>query len=282
MKLGIFANYLHKLGTKEGSRLIKSHGFSCLDYSLANTNAPFYALSEKEFENFLTEERKTIESEGLSISQTHGPWRYPPRDLEPEDRAERFASMSKAIRGSAYLGAKNFVIHPLMPFGAYSDENPEQMWEINFEFMTRLARVGEENGITVCYENMPFYSSPITTPHHVLEMAKQIGSKYFKICLDTGHALICGVSPADAVREIGKEYLACLHVHDNNGENDLHDIPLTGILDWPDFAASLREIGYEGVFSLETGVPEIPENSDAHTFLNQHFADIEESLKKIL
>ena len=67
MKLGIFANYLRKLGTKEGSRLIKSHGFSCLDYSLSNTDAPFYSLPEKEFENFLTEERKIIEDYKISI-----------------------------------------------------------------------------------------------------------------------------------------------------------------------------------------------------------------------
>ena len=281
MKLGICSDYLVKLGTREGSKLIHSHGFSYLDYSeFSNTEADFFKLPEKEFEKYLLEQRKIMESEGIFISQTHGPWRYPPRDLEPGDRAERFASMSKAIRGTAYLGAKNFVIHPLMPFGAYSSENPEKMWEINLEFMARLAHVGEENGITVCYENMPFYSSPITTPHHVLEMAKQIGSKYFKICLDTGHALICGVSPADAVREIGKEYLACLHVHDNNGKNDLHDIPLTGVLDWKDFMASLNEIGYDGVFSLENGLPPIDENK-MHEELEKNLFDIEDSIKRL-
>ncbi len=42
---------------------------------------------------------------GLSVSQTHGPWRYPPRDATPEERAERFEKMCAALEGTAAAGA---------------------------------------------------------------------------------------------------------------------------------------------------------------------------------
>jgi sugar phosphate isomerase/epimerase len=57
------------------------------------------------------------------------------------------------------------------------------------------------------------------------------------------------------VRLIGKEYLAVLHVHDNNGRSDLHWNPYTGVIDWDDFSAALREIDFAGTVSLETAVP---------------------------
>ena len=50
-------------------------------------------------------------------------------------------------------------------------------------------------------------------------------------------------------------------VHDNDGVNDLHWLPYTGVIDWEDFSSSLDEIGFEGTVSLETAVPKkIPED----------------------
>jgi sugar phosphate isomerase/epimerase len=65
---------------------------------------------------------------------------------------------------------------------------------------------------------------------------------------------VFGLSPAEAVRMIGHECLACLHVHDNNGRNDLHWPPYAGVIDWADFSRALHEIGFDGAFSLETNV----------------------------
>jgi sugar phosphate isomerase/epimerase len=56
------------------------------------------------------------------------------------------------------------------------------------------------------------------------------------------------------VRLVGKKHLKALHVHDNGGERDSHWLPGTGVIDWSDFSASLKEIGFEGAVSIETGV----------------------------
>ena len=45
-----------------------------------------------------------------------------------------------------------------------------------------------------------------------------------------------------------------LHVHDNDGERDRHWYPYGGVIDWNDFGAALREIGFDGTLSLESNV----------------------------
>ena len=117
MKIGIESGaYLSRYGLEEGLKRMRKHGYECVDFpDFANTEGPLFQLDETGFEKELKNIRKQIEDSGIEISQTHGPWRWPPRDNTPEDRAERFEKMAKSIRGTAILGCKNFIIHPIMP-----------------------------------------------------------------------------------------------------------------------------------------------------------------------
>ena len=69
-------------------------------------------------------------------------------------------------------------------------------------------------------------------------------------CLDVGHSNLIDLSPAEAVRKL-KDKLEVLHVSDNNGILDQHNPIGMGIIDWKDLAKSLKEINFQGVFSLE-------------------------------
>lgn len=256
MKIGIDESYTSRYGFRAGLERMKSQGYECLDFQhFVNTETPLFQASDSEFEREVESYRKMAEETGIEIFQSHGPWRWPPRDFSPEDRAERFEKMSKSIYGTALLGCKYFIIHPIMPFGDNQDPDPTALWDMNLEFMGRLEQVARRNQVVICYENMPMKALSNSKPDAILRFAKEIDSPYFKVCLDTGHCAVFGESPAEAVRLIGKDYLATLHIHDNNGHGDLHWIPYTGVIDWEDFAKALREIGYEGCASLETGVP---------------------------
>ena len=68
------------------------------------------------------------------------------------------------------------------------------------------------------------------------------------------HCAVTKNDPADAVRMIGREYLRVLHIHDNDGKGDFHWLPGTGVINWEEFSKALFDIGFEGVFSLETNV----------------------------
>ncbi len=235
---------------------IAAHGYNCVDAQfLCNTEQDIFQISESEFEKRMLAERALAESNGLTFSQSHGPWRWPPQDFTVEDRAERFEKMARSIRGTAYVGAEHFVIHCIMPYGCGSGEARETQIAMNREFFGRLLQIAEEYRVVIDLENLPFPALPISRTNEVLDFVKAMNTPWMRMCLDTGHCSFYGDSPAESVRLIGKDYLTTLHVHDNDGPCDRHWEPGKGIIDWADFSRALQEIGYDGVLSLETSVP---------------------------
>jgi len=255
LKIGITAaHYTDTHGFEAGLRRLRADGYDCIDYSeFADTEKPLFYCSDAEFDAAIEKERSFIATSGLEISQTHGPWRWPSQDATPEDRRERFEKMSRAIRGTALLDCRNFVIHPIMPWGR-GDADPKATYAINLDFMGRLCQVAAACGVTVCLENMPFIQQSLATPEECLRLVRELDLANFKMCLDTGHCTMHGVNPGDAVRTLGKDMLKALHVHDNDGERDRHWYPYAGVIDWDDFGAALREIGFDDTLSLESNV----------------------------
>ena len=234
---------------------IKALGYDCVDFqSFCHTENIFFDGTVRDMEKLLKRIKIAAENAGIEISQTHGPWRWPPQDATEEDRSERFEKMVRSLEGTAMVGCADMVIHPVMPFGDNQNPDPERFMEINLEFFNRLTLKAREYGVTIDFENMPMPALTLASPRQILDFAKQIDSPYFRVCLDTGHCTMLKVDPGQAVREIGKQYLRVLHVHDNNGVSDLHWLPETGVIDWKNFSAALHEIGFDGVFSLETNV----------------------------
>ena len=222
--------------------------------SFVNTENDWFSLSASAFARACETVRRAAADCGMAFSQTHGPWRFPPRDLTPEDRAERFDKMVRSLEGTAAVGAPVMAIHNIMPFGTEADPEPERFLELNREFFSALLAKAREYGVVVALENMPFPRLTLSTPEQVLNFVREFSDPFFRVCLDTGHAAVFGLNPGDAVRQIGAEYLACLHVHDNDGRHDFHWLPYFGVIDWADFSRALGEIGFCGTLSLETNV----------------------------
>lgn len=256
MKIGIESSaYFGIADAEEGIARLKKHGFQAVDYQLfVDTENELFAMSDAEFEEHLTRDGMLAAMAGIEISQTHGPWRYPPRDFTPEEREERFEKMARSLKGTRLLGCKYMVIHPIMPFGTGKQSDPQAFMDINREFFRRLCAVAEQDQVIICLENMPFPELPLSRPSEILAFVKETNSPWLRVCLDTGHCAVCGVSPADAVRELGAEYLRVMHVHDNSGVKDNHWQPYYGVIDWPEFTNALHEAGFEGVLSLECTV----------------------------
>lgn len=257
LKIGIGEfNYTKPYGFAEGTYRMKCQGYSSMDYQeFINTDTDLFQKNHSQFIAYLEQQAEMCKQAGIEVFQTHGPWRYPPQDITLEDRTERFEKMSRAIEGTAVLGSKRMVIHPIMPFTRSDEGHAEETWEMNLEFMGRLAKVGKEHGVIICFENMPMPDFSMASSAKVLEFVKQINDDYFRICLDTGHSAITKNSPAEDVRLIGKQYLETLHIHDNNGKYDVHLHPFAGIIDWEAFGRALCEIGYDGVINLELHTP---------------------------
>lgn len=236
-------------------RKMKEHGFDCADYvRLVHTETEFFTAPENEFLRRIGEDRKRAEDAGISFWQAHGPWRYPPQDATEEARSLRLVQMQKAIRGTAALGCPHMVIHCIMPYGPTSNPEPERFYAMNAEFFTALLPCAHDYGVTLCLENLPMKQLTLSTPEQVLGFVQELNDSHLKICLDTGHAAVFGIQPADALRSLGGRIVRTLHVHDNDGRGDRHDFPYTGVVDWDAFRGALHESGFDGVVSLESRV----------------------------
>ena len=92
----------------------------------------------------------------------------------------------------------------------------------------------------------------LSTAEDLLYYADHFDSPYVGVCLDTGHVGIFeNMSVGEAVRVFGDK-LRTLHIHDTITGYDLHIMPYFGKNDWNEFVLALKEIGFKGVFNLET------------------------------
>ena len=260
MKIGIpfkpYGNGHARFGEQRFEK-VAQHGFSAVDYSMVDTDMELYTMSLSDLEQKMQAEKAAAAAAGVVISQVHGPWRYPPQDATVEQRQERMEKMKKSILATRMIGCKYWVVHPIMPYGTddLDTGNAQKTWDLNVEFMTELLDYAKSQDVTICFENMPMRRFSIATPAQILKFVKLMNDEHFKICLDTGHvAVFAGLSAGEAVRELGKE-IKIFHIHDNMGDRDAHMWPTTGITDWEDFVKALKEIGFDGVFSLETRLP---------------------------
>lgn len=236
---------------------VKKSGFDCIDISVGDMFPKVYSCDISKMDitlEELREFRKKAEDIGIRVWQTHAPFRYPPRDLEPADREERFEKFQRCIMATAALGSQHVVIHPLYPYGEFEDPNPQWCFDINRDFFSRLAKTAKEYGVTICIENLPWPLVSLSSPDEIAKLVHAINSENVKMCLDTGHSLVLKEQPGEALRK-HHDIIKVLHVHDNQGKGDQHLFPFFGASDWEDFAQSLKETKFEGVVSLEPCIP---------------------------
>ena len=255
-----------KIGTSMFSRYgdnayikVKEAGFDYVDFEMSGDQNLVYTLSPDETDALMLKHKALAEEAGIVINQVHGPWRYPPEDSTPENRAERLDKMQRSIRWTSLLGCKYWVIHPIMPFGTHDIEigKEKETWELNLEFFRALLPTAKEYGITICFENMPMLDFSLAKPADILRFVEEINDDCFQVCLDTGHVTVFKeLSIGEETRRLGK-HIKVLHVHDNRMSLDMHLPPYFGKTKWDEFALALKDIGFDGVFSLELLPPSV-------------------------
>jgi sugar phosphate isomerase/epimerase len=159
----------------------------------------------------------------------------------------------------AFLGADPLVCHP-RSFGlnvstwdqqsnvSLRKEDEELIGIILSEAAGRSIRLALENG-------------PLDLLQQVLEaMADHPAGDHLGICIDTGHANMHGQlfeSPAPEFIQYFRQHLIHLHLHDNGGVDDEHQIPGQGTIDWTELFEKLNGLQFkeEIVFELWSDTP---------------------------
>lgn len=259
---------LDELGLAEGMRIVRDAGFDCLDCNL-NDFIPQQHIYQKTSVTLAPEAlklnafkmkrlRKAAQKSGLAVSQCHAPFPSAIPGRPKLDRALSRIILPQSLKAAAVLGAPFLVMHS---FDCVDQFGSEEEWEANLELFDGLIPDIRRTGVQICIENLYKPGQLMTDPRAGIRLIDRLnekaGEELFGLCLDIGHLHLTGLDEAEVIRSVGSR-LKVLHIHDNDGEHDLHRLPrireaeCSGGVNWQAFAAALRGIGFSGVLSLET------------------------------
>ena len=163
----------------------------------------------------------------------------------PADAANNYR-LERSIRASAVLGAKYCVVHPAYQQNGVTITDAETFIRMNADYIRSFLPLAEACGVVLLSENILWGAS--ADPRIIAALVEEVDSPWFGWCFDTGHAYAKGYTP-QVLTECAVAPLS-VHIQDSLGSDD-HLIPGDGRINWDDFIAVLKEIGYTGDCVLE-------------------------------
>jgi sugar phosphate isomerase/epimerase len=169
---------------------------------------------------------------------------------------------------AACIGATEIVLHLYVPHFTIR-ENPEieeKFYEQVYKSFDELQPYCIEKGVRICVENL--FDMP---EKYELNQLERLFAKYppefLGFCLDTGHAnMVWGKDMIDIIHRYGKRLYA-IHIHDNSGSMDFHQIPGEGNIDWQAVMDALAQSDYELPLTMELACY----NKDIDAFLQKAY-----------
>lgn len=279
MQIGVQTkNVINDNHPEEGFALLAKAGFSCADFGLngyllnqdiyqAKINS-FFDQSVQELEMFFSAHKQGAEATGITINQMHMPYPvYVPRGGREMNDYLWNVVATKSMAVCAFFDCPFLVIHGFKLMRFLGTEEKE--WQETERFLDFLAPMAKEMGITICIENLydgiggHLVEGPCCDAKKAAERIDRMNEKYHAeilgFCFDTGHANLLGLDFERFLTTLGG-MLKVLHIHDNDGVSDLHQIPFTfartrenqSSTDWDGFIRGLKNVGYHGTLSFET------------------------------
>lgn len=271
-------NIVYDKDPAAGFLQMKEAGFTCGDFSLnaylTNTSLyrqeqnVFFDQTEAQLERFFAPHKEGARAAGIRINQMHMPYpNYVPNGKKSLNDYLWNVVAPKSMKICGFFGCPYIVVHGFKLAKNLGSEEAE--WQRTESFLRFLAPMAKELGITICIENVygnsgsHIVEGPCCDARKAAERIDRIngdyGAQVLGFCFDTGHANLVGLDFWDFIRILGCR-LKVLHIHDNDGTADLHQIPFTftrtrentASTDWDGLIKGLREVGFDQVLSFET------------------------------
>ncbi len=165
--------------------------------------------------------------------------------LDERLRAAGVELIENRIVMAASLSSRVIILHiPDKPAGSVLRP---RFWDAVSMSLDELQPIAARHGVRIAVENMPGDDFS-----DIERLFSHWGPDFLGLCYDSGHGNIGGAG-LDHLERHG-DRLISIHLHDNDGSFDLHNLPFTGTVDWPRLTRILRESAYTGCISLESNV----------------------------
>jgi sugar phosphate isomerase/epimerase len=164
--------------------------------------------------------------------------------LREYERLSGVELVRNRIDMAAELGADAIVMH--LPYlGDAAEKNPA--WSQLRKSMDALETHAHHLHIRIALENTS--DDSVATIERLFSL---YSVDYLGLCFDCGHGNITGHG-LDQLEHL-KDRLTVVHLHDNDGTGDQHNIPFTGTLDWSRLAGLMATSAYKKPVSLESNL----------------------------
>ena len=159
--------------------------------------------------------------------------------------------------------------------GVFTGAGPtDSEWRRSVDHLHRVAQYAEQAGVILAEEVVNrFELYHLNTLDQATQFVDEVGHPCCRIHLDTFHAHIEEKDPADAIRRAGNR-IAHVHISEND-----RGVPGTGTVAWDATFDALREIGYDGWFTVEAFGNFLP-NLAAATRIWRKLFDSEDQLAR--
>jgi len=246
-------------------RRIAASGFTAVELIAWNreTLDSYYTRAE------IGKLKSVLDGEGIALSQ----FVSTPLGLSHPDASQREAAIGHfrhAIEVGVALGSPiinsvsawpfalrqgsdfpRIVTKPLVQsFGAQIPSGLD--WERNYrdyvDAVRRCAGACADAGVVYTIEAHPF--AYVANTAGALRLIEHVGSYALAINFDPSHTFPVGDFPNVSIYQLGRR-VRHIHASDNDGVTNVHWRPGRGKIDWTAMFQALKDVGYDGVVSIE-------------------------------
>lgn len=250
---------------------IKDCGFEAVDFDLGmhiHTSkirvgdvGTFYDADVETLLDHYRPVKAAADKYGIAFAQAHGP--FPMHVAEyPEVHEYLLTVTEKMCAICELLECPYLIIHPIIV------RNRREEREKNLQMYRKLIPAAQKYGVKICLENMFTTENTRKTGRacanmddacrYIDTLNAEAGEELFGFCYDVGHATLTSNDIYEDIKQLGHR-LVCLHIHENDTQKDLHQIPYMARTtkkelntNWEEFIQALKEIGYRGALNLES------------------------------
>ncbi|MCP3967269.1 MAG: sugar phosphate isomerase/epimerase [Lentisphaerae bacterium] len=157
----------------------------------------------------------------------------------------------RELHRAQFMGVKDFTIHP--PMVLDPEVTNDERCKLFCKFLNKLSKFIEENSIkiNISLENVFDDEAMLKELGELLKIIKNAGCNNTALCLDTGHLNVIGQKPDMIIEGLPANSVSAVHLHDNYGITDNHNLPGDGNINWSGVFTALKSINFDNPLIFE-------------------------------
>ena len=227
--------------------------FKYLDFNFCESIYEGSSFVADDWKDMIKETEEAAQELGMTFVQAHSPDGGLSPLLDNQQGEDFIKYTNRSIEACGMLGIENIVVHSR----AFEFMTYKEFLDLNLKFYSNLFPVMEKTGVNVLVENGPFQWGYVRTGKEIKEFLEYADHPLLHACWDTGHGNIITKDQYTCIKDLGDD-LRALHIHDNDGINDLHTVPFAGVCSFDAIMRGLLDIDYKGYFTFESARALIP------------------------